>query len=269
MATYAIGDIQGCFYSFQNLLKVLNFNKKKDKLWLVGDLVNRGRWSLEVLNWCFENKEVIKAVLGNHDLHLLAILTKKQFLNSSDTLQPILMAQNLSKLVEWLYSLPLIQIENNFLMVHAGLLPEWSSRDAKDLSDMTMMALNKNPGNFFEEMYGNNPKKWDSNLKEKDLLRLTINIMTRMRVLDKNGAINFSYKDNLTNLPNDLRPWFELRPKKRSEFIISGHWSAIGVVRHDNGITLDSGCVWGGELSAYDLYSKKIIKVNADLRDLI
>ena len=269
MASYAIGDIQGCFYSFQNLLSSLSFNDDKDQLWLTGDLVNRGRGSLEVLNWCYENRKSLKVVLGNHDLHLLALAVTKKKLNSSDSLYSTLRSRKLSNLIEWLLSLPLVEAEDEFFMVHAGILPEWSTTNSIDLSKQVMCALNKNPNQFFKKMYGDEPRVWSPNLDEDDLLRSTINVMTRMRVIEKSGAINFSYKGKLNNLPSNLIPWFNFKRIEAGNFIMTGHWSSIGIVEHEYGVTLDSGCVWGRELTAFNLHTKEIKSVNADSRDLI
>lgn len=269
MAVYAIGDLQGCFYSFQNLLKALNFNKNKDELWLVGDLINRGYRSLEVLNWCYEHRSSIKAVLGNHDLHLLAIVSQENFLSSQDILQPVLKSKNLTKFVDWLFTLPLVHTNKNFLMVHAGLLPCWTSSEAKSISDQVSQALNKNPSEFFKTMYGDEPNFWDEQHNKEDLLRVAINAMTRMRALNKDGSMNFSFKGNLDQIPASLTPWylFEVE-QKRKEFLLSGHWSAIGIRSYEGGITLDSGCVWGGQLTAYNLTSNRITSIKADSRDL-
>ena len=268
MTSYAIGDIQGCFYSFQNLLNNLNFNNDKDKLWLTGDLVNRGKGSLEVLNWCYENRKSIKVVLGNHDLYLLSLAVTKKKLNSYDTLYSILNSKDLSKLIDWLFSLKLVEAEDNFLLVHAGLLPAWSTIDSVGLSKQVICALNKDPKHFFKKMYGDEPRIWSANLDEDDLLRSTINVMTRMRALEKSGAINFSYKGGLNQLPENLIPWFNFKRIDNSDFIMTGHWSSIGIVEHDYGVTLDSGCVWGGKLTAFNLNTKEIKSVNADPRDL-
>ena len=154
-------------------------------------------------------------------------------------------------------------------MVHAGILPEWSTTNAIDLSKQVTCALNKNPNQFFKKMYGDEPRVWSPNLDEDDLLRSTINVMTRMRVIEKSGAINFSYKGKLNNLPSNLIPWFNFKRREAGNFIMTGHWSSIGIVEHEYGVTLDSGCVWGRELTAFNLHTKEIKSVNADSRDLI
>ena len=270
MATYAVGDLQGCFYSLQSLLEKIDFNSSTDELWLVGDIINRGQGSLETLDWCYQNQDNLKIVLGNHDLHLLSVaFNQKKIMSSTDTIEPILSSRHLNKYIEWMLSWPLIHKDKDFLMVHAGLMPDWSTDDALDLAKEVMASLQKNPNDFFKSMYGNKPDKWSSEYETKDKQRLTINAMTRLRCLNRENAIDFTYKSDLKNLPDGLIPWFDIKAKKiRREFIITGHWSAIGIQKHSYGITLDTGCVWGRELSAYCIESGSLISVNSDDRDL-
>jgi len=269
MATYAVGDIQGCFYSLQSLLEKIDFNSKTDELWLVGDIINRGQRSLETLDWCYKNRDNLKIVLGNHDLHFLSVAFNQKKMSSTDTLQPILSSLNLNKYIDWMLSWSLVYKDKDFLMVHAGLMPDWSIDDALDLAKDVMMSLRKDPSDFFKDMYGNKPDKWSSAHKKKDKQRLAINAMTRLRCLNIDNAIDFTYKSDLNNLPDNLSPWFDIKTKKtRREFIISGHWSAIGIQKHNYGITLDTGCVWGGVLSAYCIESGSLVSVNSDDRDL-
>ena len=268
MSIYAIGDLQGCFFSLQSLLDTLNFDKRNDELWFVGDLVNRGKSSLEVLDWCYKHRENIKIVLGNHDLHFLAVALKIKSISTKDTIDPILQHKNLSKFIDWLLSIPLAYGDEEYLMVHAGIPPSWSSELTKKLSDEITIELNKNPKNFLKKMYGNFPNKWNKNYNKEDRLRFAINAITRMRTLNKDGSIDFSFKQTLNKLPAHLIPWYLFPSVERNEFIISGHWSAIGIQSYKNGITLDSGCVWGRKLSAYSFEEKKVISINADPRDL-
>lgn len=269
MPTYAIGDLQGCFYSFQNLLEKINFNSDRDELWLVGDVINRGQRSLQTLDWCYKNRKILKVVLGNHDLHFLSVVFNKKKLSQSDTIAPILSSPNCNKYVDWILTWPLIYSDNFFLMVHAGLMPQWSSVEAIEFSNYALVSLRENPIKFFNEMYGNYPNQWSADLKKNDKNRLVINAMTRMRCLKSDFSIDFSYKAGLDKIPNALIPWFDIQPEKpREEFIISGHWSAIGINKHKYGITLDTGCVWGGKLSAYSIDTGLIVSVDADRRDL-
>jgi bis(5'-nucleosyl)-tetraphosphatase (symmetrical) len=269
MATYVIGDIQGCFYSFKNLLEKINFNSNADELWLVGDIINRGLGSLQTLDWCYQNRDNLNIVLGNHDLYFLSAAFNQRKLSSTDTLQPILASENLNKYVDWMLSWSLIHKHKGFLMVHAGLMPDWSTEDALDLAKDLMVSLRENPYDFFKSMYGDKPDKWSLEYNREDKQRVAINAMTRLRCINKDNAIDFTYKSDLNNLPSTLNPWFDVKTKKiRSEFIISGHWSAIGIQKHNHGITLDTGCVWGGKLSAYCIESKSIKSVSSDSRDL-
>jgi len=269
MSVYAIGDLQGCFFSFQSLLSTLDFNIKEDKLWLVGDIVNRGKGSLEVLDWCYRHQNNIKIVLGNHDLHFLAVAFQVKSISAQDTIQSILKHKDLSKYIDWLLSIPLAYGNEKYLMVHAGLAPSWSTKLTKELSSEVSLELDKNPKTFLKEMYGNQPVVWNENNKKQDRLRFAINTMTRMRVLNQDGAIDFSFKQGLDKIPANLIPWFLFPSKVRKEFVLSGHWSAIGIQTYANGITLDSGCVWGRKLSAYSFEEKKIISIDSDPRDLI
>ena len=269
MSIYAIGDLQGCFYSFQSLLNAVNFNKREDQLRLVGDLVNRGQGSLEVLDWCYNHRDNIKIVLGNHDLHFLAVAFKAKSISTKDTFEHVLKNKNLSKFIDWLLSIPLAYGNDKYLMVHAGIYPSWPTKLTIQLSNEITFELNKNPKIFLKEMYGNLPIIWDENYKKADRLRFAINTMTRMRALNKNGSIDFSFKKNLDKLPSNLTPWYLFPSKERKEFILSGHWSAIGIQTFANGIILDSGCVWGRKLSAYSFEEKKIISIDSDPRDLL
>ena len=268
MSAYAIGDLQGCFFSFQSLLSTLDFNVKEDELWLVGDIVNRGKGSLEVLDWCYKHQNNIKIVLGNHDLHFLAVAFQVKSISAQDTIQPILKHKNLSKYIDWLLSIPLAYGNDKYLMVHAGVAPSWSTELTKKLSSEVSVELNRNPKIFLKEMYGNQPPVWNKNDKKHDRLRFAINTMTRMRVLNQDGAIDFSFKQGLDKIPPNLIPWFLFPSEVRKEYVLSGHWSAIGVHRHEKGISLDSGCVWGKKLSAYRFSDKKVISISADPRDL-
>ena len=269
MATYAVGDVQGCFYSLQNLLEKIDFNSKADKIWLVGDIINRGQHSLETLDWCYKNRDSLKIVLGNHDLHFLSVAFNQKEMSSTDTLHPILLSRNLNRYIDWMLSCQLIHKDKDFLMVHAGLMPDWSIDDALELAKDVMISLRKDPHDFFKNMYGNKPDKCSLVYKAEDKQRLAINAMTRLRCLNSDNAIDFTYKSDLNNIPDKLTPWFNIKSKKiRREFIISGHWSAIGIQKHNYGITLDTGCVWGGKLSAYCIESGSLVSVNSDERDL-
>lgn len=269
MATYAIGDIQGCFYAFQALLGKLNFDIKQDKLWLVGDLINRGEGSLEVLRWCYAHQENIRIVLGNHDLHAVAVAHDVRPHHRSDTLQPLFNAIDGKSLLDWLRTQPLMISEGDYVMVHAGLLPQWTIADALTYAKEVECALQGDDYmDFLNHMYGNQPNVWDDHLVGFDRLRLITNALTRMRVCTAQGELDFDFKGELIDIPENYYPWFEVTSRQSAGAeIICGHWSALGLY-HENGIhALDTGCLWGGQLTAMCLETKAITQVDFDKRD--
>lgn len=270
MATYVIGDVQGCHFSFLNLLKEISFKFNKDKLIFVGDLVNRGRHSLEFLNWCYENQSNINFVLGNHDLHLMAIYFGQGDLRPDDTLDGILESTNIKKYINWLLGGNLSLDVKDFFIVHAGLYPKWGTREAHGYGLDVMKSIRKNPNRFFEEMYGNNPVLWSENLNPIDHQRFVVNSMTRMRFLRHDLSLDLEYKGSSISDNNlDSKAWFLFERKRQKKKIISGHWSAIGLKEHVYGISIDTGCVWGNKLTAFNLENNKIYQVNAASKDLI
>ena len=269
MATYAIGDIQGCFYSFQDLLDKISFNSRHDDLWLVGDIVNRGKFSLETLLWCYENQKNIKIVLGNHDLHFLAVFFNQRNFNQKDTLSYLLNSKKINQLVDWVLSWPLLFLDKKHILVHAGIHPCWSIDGANQYAKETCMMMQSDPENFFQNMYGNSPDKWRDDLKMEGKMRFTINSMTRMRCLNKEQVLDFVYNGGLLDLPPTLKPWFNFKSNfKRDKKIISGHWSAIGVYQHPYGVSIDSACVWGKKLTAISLEDNNIQAVDINKKDL-
>ena len=271
MATYAIGDIQGCYHAFMALLLRLAFNPKQDKLWLVGDLINRGSGSLEVLRWCYQHQNSIKTVLGNHDLHALAVAHGLKLAHRGDTLQTILDASDAPELLAWLRHQPLMISENGYVMVHAGLLPQWSVTQALCLASEVECALQADSYlDFFANMYGNSPNNWHDNLTGIDRLRVITNAMTRMRICTASGEMEFAFKGELPDVPSGYLPWFDVPARQSSDStIICGHWSALGLQNRENIIALDTGCLWGGQLTAFCLETKQITQVNCDARDRV
>lgn len=273
MATYAIGDIQGCFHSFQSLLKKIQFNTTSDKLLLVGDLINRGNGSLEVLRWIFDHQSSISTVLGNHDLHTLVVAEGFVSPHRSDTIQALLDAPDATALLTWLRHQPLVHIENthaqDYLMVHAGLLPPWSVTKAKSLADEVHAALiADNYRDFLQHMYGNQPVQWDESLTGWDRLRVITNAMTRLRICSQAGEMEFKFKGELKNLPTEYLPWFEVANRSSLNTpIIFGHWSALGLSITNNVYALDTGCLWGGALTALRLEDKAIFQVPCHIDD--
>lgn len=269
MATYAIGDIQGCYHAFQSLLKRIKFNVETDRLWLVGDLINRGTGSLEVLRWCYQHQENINVVLGNHDLHALVVAHEIRKPHRGDTLQAILDAPDSENLLTWLRYQPLMVASDRYVMVHAGLLPQWQVTDALAYAKEVESALQGDDYvDFLANMYGNTPNQWDDGLTGYDRLRVITNAMTRMRVCTLSGALDFEFKGELADLPKGLVPWFDMPNRAaRQQAIIIGHWSALGLHQRANIFALDTGCLWGGQLTAMCLEDQVISQVSFDQRD--
>jgi bis(5'-nucleosyl)-tetraphosphatase (symmetrical) len=273
MATYAIGDIQGCFHAFTALLARLQFNAKQDKLWLVGDIINRGSGSLEVLRWCYQHQDSLKVVLGNHDLHALAVVHHVKPAHKFDTLQASIHAPDSDVLFKWLRHQPLMHIqtinEHDYVMVHAGLFPQWTIEKALCLASEVECALQADDyHSFLSGMYGNSPNVWHDDLVGMDRLRAITNAMTRMRICAENGEMEFEFKGELQDIPTGYTPWFDA-PARQSQtsHIICGHWSALGLRRRNNIHALDTGCLWGGQLTAMCLETHEITQVNHDERD--
>jgi bis(5'-nucleosyl)-tetraphosphatase (symmetrical) len=269
MATYAIGDIQGCFHSFQALLKKIHFTPAQDKLWLVGDLINRGAGSLPVLRWIYQHQDVIVTVLGNHDLHTLVVAEGFVQAHRSDTIQALIDAPDAPELLAWLRHQPLVHIEHQHLLVHAGLLPQWAAPQALALSREVEMALQANNyREFLKNMYGNQPVSWSENLAGWNRLRLITNAMTRLRLCSPSGEMEFKFKGELANVPAGYLPWFDLPNRASIEIpVIFGHWSALGLQQKNNTYALDTGCLWGGALTAMRLEDKAIFQVPCHIDD--
>ena len=270
MATYAIGDIQGCYNTFQELLERIEFNATNDKLWLVGDLINRGSGSLEVLRWVYQNQSSIVTVLGNHDLHTLAVAEGKIPPHKSDTLQALLNAPDSDTLLDWLRHQSMIHAEQGYLMVHAGLLPQWSAKQALALgAEVEAELRGANYRDFLGQMYGNLPNRWDMSLRGIDRLRLITNAMTRLRVCSSDGEMDFKFTGVLADVPVGTMPWFEVPTRKSADTtIIFGHWSALGLQQRNNLFALDTGCLWGGSLTALRLEDRTIHQVPCNPQDV-
>lgn len=266
MATYAIGDIQGCFRSFLHLIDLTGFNPQRDKLWLVGDLVNRGPDSLSVLRFIKQAGDAVITVLGNHDLHLLMVAAGLSESGSGDTIQAILDAPDKDDLLNWLRRQKLFHSDDEYAMVHAGLLPTWSIPLAEQLAYEVECALqHENYPETLTQMYGNEPDNWRDDRVGYKRLRVIINAMTRMRICSAEGKMNFSFKGNIRNIPSGYLPWFEVPGRaSRKTTLVFGHWSALGLHVTDNLIALDTGCVWGGPLTAIRLEDRKIFQVPSE-----
>ncbi len=263
MATYAIGDVQGCYSELRALLERIGFDQSRDRLWFVGDLVNRGPGSLETLRFVKRLGERAVTVLGNHDLHLIALAFGYGRRRGDDTLDAVLEANDCAELVAWLRTLPLLHAAEGHVMVHAGLLPQWSVERAQGLAREVEEEL-RGPRHrtFLEQMYGSKPEEWREDLAGIDRLRVVVNAMTRMRFCTPQGRMEFYSKGDSSAAPAGHLPWFEV-PGRASAgaTIVCGHWSALGLKLLPNLIALDAGCVWGGALTAVRLEDRAVVQV--------
>lgn len=265
MATYAIGDIQGCYDSLRRLLDLCAFDPASDRLWLVGDLVNRGPQSLETLRLVQSLGPAALTVLGNHDLYLLMVAEGgAKFRGKDDTIQPILDAPDCSELLAWLRRQPLCHTEGNFCLVHAGLLPQWTARRARKLAREVEAAL-QGPDyrEFVMNLWGSEPARWSDKLKGWARLRVIVNAMTRMRFCTPDGVMELKTKGELANAPPGHLPWFAVPDRKSADAVlVTGHWSALGLQITPNLLSLDSGCLWGGHLTAFRLEDRRVFQVD-------
>lgn len=257
MAVYAIGDIQGCGDSLRLLLERIDFQPGQDQLWLTGDLVNRGPDSLWVLRFIKELGDSAVTVLGNHDLHLLAVWAGHGKPNPSDTISEVLNAPDVDELMHWLRQRPLLHHEPalGYLMTHAGIAPPWDLATAKRCAAELEAALRQTDfSDFLGEIYGNQPDTWSESLTGNDRLRYITNALTRMRCCDSDGRLQLHYKGAPENCPPGHTPWFEAPNRRyRGPTIICGHWSSLGYRDADGILALDTGCLWGGQLTAVRL----------------
>lgn len=237
MATWAIGDVQGCFHSFKALLAKIDYDSKRDRLWLVGDMVNRGTGSLRMLRWVHKRQERVTAVLGNHELGLLACAAGARKPRDTDTITPILRAEDRAELLTFVQELPLLHVESGHVLVHAGLHPHW------DLGTCERQARRRT--------------------------HAALDVFTRMRVLRPNMTLDLRFSGPPEAALPGHKPWFELRVFEPDHTVIFGHWAALGARRGDRWQSLDTGCVWGGRLTAMRLSDGALVSVKADRRDLV
>lgn len=262
MAHYAVGDLQGCFAELELLLDKIGFNHGTDTLWLVGDIVNRGPDSLDCLKFCMEHESSVQIVLGNHDLHLLALCYGESKLKRSDTLEPILKHSKLKSMRDWLRKQPLMVSGNDYVMAHAGIWPQWGETQALLLAEEVQHELRgRKADRFFHHMYGNQPDAWSEKLTGYDRLRLITNVFTRMRALTETGCLNYSFKHSPAEMPENLHPWFDDVSESFGKTIVFGHWSTLGYVDTGKVIALDTGALWGGALTAICLDSRETFQV--------
>jgi bis(5'-nucleosyl)-tetraphosphatase (symmetrical) len=258
MARYAIGDVQGCHDELRELLRLLRFSPDRDELWFVGDLVNRGPQSAEVLRFVRSLGENAVTVLGNHDLHLLAVAQGSggRTLKRGDTLEGVLAARDRDVLLEWLLTRPLAHLDaaRGDLLVHAGLVPQWSAADAARLAGEVGAALAADAPAVFAQMYGNEPDTWSETLAGTARLRFVINALTRLRYCTAAGRMDLAQKGAPRDVAPPLAPWFTFGDaRSRGARVICGHWSTLGFSDRNGVVALDTGCVWGGALTALPL----------------
>jgi bis(5'-nucleosyl)-tetraphosphatase (symmetrical) len=253
MATYAVGDVQGCFSELEHLLQIIEFNQLTDQLWFVGDLVNRGPQSLETIQFIKSLGNAAQCVLGNHDVHLLACHAGLQSCKPKSSLRPILDSHHVVDIIHWLRKQPLLHHDAklNWTMVHAGMLPQWDLALASSCAREVEQQLQSDHYiEFLQHAYGNQPRQWQADLADTDRWRLILNAFTRLRLCNQEGAMDFAYKGPLGEQAPDLQAWFDVPRKSQNLRILFGHWSALGLMHTDNLLGLDTGCLWGNQLTA-------------------
>jgi bis(5'-nucleosyl)-tetraphosphatase (symmetrical) len=263
MSHYVVGDIQGCYAEFAQLLDMLAFDPACDRLWLVGDLVNRGPDSLSVLRHVKSLGPAATTVLGNHDLHLLIVAAGHRTAHRRDTLSAILEAPDRDELLDWLRRRPLVVREGELLLVHAGLLPSWTPTDAVALAREVEMALASSAyDDFLGSLYGDEPARWDNALAGHDRWRVIVNACTRLRFCSADDTMEFKEKRGAEHAPAGFAPWFA-HPERKSAgvTVLCGHWSTLDLMFAPNVMMLDSGCLWGGTLSAVRLDDGRLFQV--------
>lgn len=267
MACYAIGDVQGCYDELRELLDVIAFDPAEDRLWLVGDLVNRGANSLQTLRFLRSLGNAAVCVMGNHDFYLLYLACNPGAMERKrhDTLQEVLDAPDREVLLDWLRQRPLLHVENDYVLVHAGLPPGWTVRQARARSAEVEAVLSGEQWQFcLPHLWGNLPASWEEDLEGFARLRVVVNAMMRMRFCNADGGMEFDAKGPPDKAPPAHYPWF-LHPARTMEregvTVVCGHWSALGLYLTPHVVALDTGCVWGGVLTALRLEDRAVFQV--------
>lgn len=265
MAIYAVGDIQGCHGALQRLVERVAFDPAVDRLWVVGDLVNRGPESVQVLRFLRSLGDAALVVLGNHDLYLLMVAAGYKRREGDDTLYQVIEAPDRDELLQWLARRPLVHVEGDYLMVHAGLLPQWTVVRAQALASEVSAALTgPDAKKFLLHLAGDRPDRWDESLTGWPRLRVVVNALTRMRFCTPDGRMALRGKGPPHKAPKGTVPWFDAPDRfNRTHTIVCGHWSALGFYRREGLLALDSGCVWGGKLTAVRLDDGEVFQVPA------
>lgn len=266
MAVWAIGDIQGCFEQLQALLKKIDFSSDRDQLWIAGDLVNRGPASLETLRFLYSIRDNCEIVLGNHDLHCLAIAEGSRKLGNKDTLGEVMQADDRPQLLDWLRRQKMLHIDSklNAVMVHAGIPPIWTLEVAQAMAREVEQALrSEQRKDFFSAMYGDKPEVWDIHSDRFTRLRVICNYLTRMRFCTENGTLDLKDKSSIRSSKKGYLPWFEFPSKDKHQLdVVFGHWAALqGETNVERMHAIDTGCVWGSCLTAMNLADKQRVAV--------
>ena len=266
MSDYIIGDVQGCYDSLINLLDKIHFSSDKDRIFFLGDIVNRGPDSLKTLRFIANLEDNANMVIGNHDFHLIACALGSKKQNKKDTFSDILQAKDKHKLIDFLLSKPLVIAENDALLVHAGIPPNWDRNIALSKSLMVQRKLQaNNVSEFITDMYSNEPAKWSNDLDEIDDCRYTINALMRMRFCKQDGTLEFKNKGNCNSAPMGYKAWFLHNNRLLNDSdIFFGHWSTLSNINKKHIYPVDSGCVWGGKLSAIRISDKQLYSVNCN-----
>ena len=270
MTSFAIGDVQGCFHSFQALLHKIEFNSDRDHLIFAGDIINGGAHSLEMAKWIIDHSGGVSAVLGNHDIHFLGVCEGVQSLGGRDTLKALLDSTVAEDFREWLLKQCFFKKWESWSLSHAGILPEWTLAEAETQSDRLMETLRGNQRSTFLESYR---KPFPLLLKDvqsnEEHQRFTLSAFTRMRACEPDGSLNFSFNGLLKDLPDSLVPWFRARENTSETPIVFGHWAALGNHTENHCYGIDSGCVWGNGLTAFNLETKERITVPTKKADIV
>ena len=249
---YLVGDVQGCADAFERLLAEIDFSPSRDRLVMLGDLVNRGPASLAVLRRMPTFGDAATCLLGNHDLHLLAVAHGVRGLHRGDTFGDVLAAPDRAAWLEWLAHCRLAHLECGWLCVHAGVVPQWDAAQTLSLAgEVETLLTGQGLGAFLRVMYGNEPRGWDDTLGGADRWRFVINVLTRIRFCTDDGTLDFKTKEGAGGAPPGHRPWFDVSGRRtEGQPIAFGHWSTLGLVQRPDLLAIDTGCVWGGALTA-------------------
>lgn len=262
MTTWAIGDVHGCWLTLQRLLESIEWDREHDSLWFVGDLVNRGPSSLDVLRWAYEHRKGLTVVLGNHDLHLLARAVGVAKAREEDTIDEILEAPDREELLAWLRSRPFVHRFGPYVMVHAGLAPDWNIELTSGLADAAAAKIGGTEGDeMIRGLYANRNAAWTPDLRGDDQLAAAVAIFTRMRMVDSDRCARFDFAGPPGLAPDGWKPWYTKSAVRSQGYrLLFGHWAQFGYYRAHDAVCLDSGCVYGGRLTAVCLNDGRVVQ---------